>query len=90
MTSGGISVIHTVLSFGINLDQAAKGPEKNVGFDGFTQVRVQAGLHAALHVFVKGVGGQGDDRDGAGIFAFHCPDCSRGCEAVHLGHAQVH
>ena len=51
---------------------------------------VEAGLHAALDVFVEGVGREGDDGDGTCVRAFHLPDGPGGFEAVHDRHAHVH
>jgi len=52
-------------------------------------VAVHAGLLAAPHVVVKGVGGHGQDGD-ARIGAVQAADGLGGVEAVHHRHAQVH
>ena len=44
-------------------DQRLQRIEQHVGLDRLGEVGVQPGLHAALDVLVKGVGGQGDDGD---------------------------
>jgi hypothetical protein len=45
------------------LDQTLQRFKQRLGLYGIAQMCVEPGLHAALDVLVKGVGGQGDDGD---------------------------
>ena len=54
------------------------------------QVGVEPGLQRALHVLVKGVGGQGDDGDAPGVLSVHGADDPRRLQTVHFRHTHVH
>ena len=47
--------------FGL-IDQLAQGAVEVIGLNGLGEVGVHARLEGALHILVKGVGGQGDAR----------------------------
>ncbi len=61
-----------------------------IRFHGFAEVCVHTGLQRPLNIFVKGIRGQGNDRDLFRIRPVQRTDRCRGLQAVHLGHADVH
>ena len=51
---------------------------------------VHAGLQRVLFIFVKGVGGHGEDRDGGKLRGFQLSDGTGGVITVHDRHLDVH